>query len=252
MSLAHPLRATSALALVATLLASTAALAAPQSLSGSVTYRERMALPPDAVLTVELRDVSLADAPALLLAETVIDPAGQVPVAYALDYDDDEILPGHRYALHARIIHGDRLLFITATHHGIFDETENPTEILLERVADPAPAEAPTGSWILDEMRGEAPIQDAPASFDIAEDGTVSGTGGCNRMMGRAEIDGSTVLFGQLASTMMACPDAMMAQEQGFFAVLSETRQWQIDAQEGRLRLLDEAGEVIAVLSRSG
>ena len=40
--------------------------------TGSVTYRERIALPPSAVVTVKLLDVSRADAPAELIAEQVI------------------------------------------------------------------------------------------------------------------------------------------------------------------------------------
>ena len=40
--------------------------------TGSVTYRERIALPPTAVVTVRLVDVSRADAPSVLIAEQVI------------------------------------------------------------------------------------------------------------------------------------------------------------------------------------
>ena len=44
------------------------------TVSGTATYRERMALPPDAVLEVKLQDVSLADAPAVELGSARIDP----------------------------------------------------------------------------------------------------------------------------------------------------------------------------------
>ncbi|MEV7522759.1 META domain-containing protein [Streptomyces sp. NPDC091371] len=42
------------------------------------------------------------------------------------------------------------------------------------------------------------------ARFTIA-DGTVSGTLGCNRFSAKATVDGSTVTFGPLTSTRMAC-----------------------------------------------
>jgi putative lipoprotein len=82
--------------------------------TGSVTYRERIALPPSAVITVKLVDVSLADAPAVLIAEQVIATAGrQVPFEFALEYDAARIQPSHTYAVQVRIENGDRLLFIS-------------------------------------------------------------------------------------------------------------------------------------------
>ncbi|TIR78120.1 MAG: hypothetical protein E5X15_13625 [Mesorhizobium sp.] len=41
--------------------------AAEKTIAGEVTYRERIALPPNAVLSVELADISLAGAPATLV-----------------------------------------------------------------------------------------------------------------------------------------------------------------------------------------
>ena len=46
------------------------ALARAKTLRGSVSYVERIALPPDAILEVRLIDVSLADAPATTIAVT--------------------------------------------------------------------------------------------------------------------------------------------------------------------------------------
>jgi putative lipoprotein len=55
--------------------------------TGTVAARVRMALPPGALVTVELRDVSRADAPAPLLARTVLKPRGnQLPLWWRLDY----------------------------------------------------------------------------------------------------------------------------------------------------------------------
>ena len=50
--------------------------------SGVVTYRERIALTPGASLVVELRDVSLADAAAPLIARQTIANPGQVPINF--------------------------------------------------------------------------------------------------------------------------------------------------------------------------
>ena len=92
--------------------------AATGQVTGSVTYRERIALPPTAVVLVKLVDVSRADAPAVLIAEQVIRAEGrQVPFEFALMYDESRILPAHTYAVQVRIEDGGKLLFISDTMH---------------------------------------------------------------------------------------------------------------------------------------
>jgi putative lipoprotein len=90
--------------------------AVTRQVTGSVTYRERIALRPTAVVTVRLEDVSLADAPSVLIAEQVIRTEGrQVPFEFALAYDASRILPSHTYAVQVRIEDGGKLLFISDT-----------------------------------------------------------------------------------------------------------------------------------------
>ena len=87
---------------------------------GTVTYRERIALPPTAVITVKLVDVSRADAPAIVLGEQVIAASGrQVPFAFVIGYDPGLIEASHTYALQARIEDGGKLLFINDEHHAV-------------------------------------------------------------------------------------------------------------------------------------
>jgi putative lipoprotein len=124
-----------------------AAMAEPKTLSGTVTYRERIALPPGAVIEVRLVDVSRADAPSTTIAETSVKSTGQVPVAYRLQYDDAQIRPGRSYALQARITVDDRLWFITG-HHPVFVSGPDNTDIVVQRVSakpDASPATHPTG-----------------------------------------------------------------------------------------------------------
>ena len=73
--------------------------------SGSVTYRERIALTPGASLVVELRDVSLADAAAQsLLHGRPLPIPGQVPIDFKVEYSSDDIDSRHTYAIQVRII----------------------------------------------------------------------------------------------------------------------------------------------------
>jgi putative lipoprotein len=85
--------------------------------TGAITYRERIALPDDAVVIVQIQDVSLMDAPARVMGEEVIHPSGrQAPVSYAVPYDESEIDERHSYSMAARIHDGEgKLLFISDT-----------------------------------------------------------------------------------------------------------------------------------------
>jgi uncharacterized lipoprotein YbaY len=85
------------------------------TLIGTVTYLPRIALTPEAVVQVELRDVSDPETEAALIAKQVIRKPGQVPIAFSLEYDPTAILPGHRYALSARISDRGQLQFVTDT-----------------------------------------------------------------------------------------------------------------------------------------
>ena len=87
-----------------------------------------MPCPPDSVITVELRDVSLADAPARTLSTDVIELNGdQLPVPYELTYESDEIDARHTYTVFAKIESGGSLLYITDTAYPVITNG-NPTE----------------------------------------------------------------------------------------------------------------------------
>ncbi|MBN8842422.1 MAG: YbaY family lipoprotein [Sphingomonadales bacterium] len=91
------------------------------AVTGSIAYRERIALPPTAKVEVRLDDVSLADAPSRTLASQSFDAAGkQVPIAFALTVDRSDLDPRHSYAVAARITDADgKLMFITDTRNSV-------------------------------------------------------------------------------------------------------------------------------------
>jgi putative lipoprotein len=88
------------------------AVPATARVTGSVAYRQRVALAPDARLELQLLDVTRADAPAVVIAERTLEAPGQVPIPFDLAYDAARIDGGHRYALAARITEGGALRFI--------------------------------------------------------------------------------------------------------------------------------------------
>lgn len=232
-------------ALAAALLVLAAPAGATQDvvITGTAAYRERIALPPGAVLEVELRDIARADAPAPLLASTRVEPAGQVPIAFTLRVDPARIDPRARLAVSARLLVEGAVRWRTDAVHAV-PANGAPLELRLVRAAQPGP----TGAWQVREIDGRAVPAAISASITFDDAGRAHGTGGCNRFTGGVEADGPSLRFGPAAQTNMACAEAAMDQEARFHAALAHVRSWRVD--DGRLLLADDAGAVVMRLSR--
>ncbi len=112
--------------------------------TGTVTYRERMAMPPSAMVEVTLEDVSRADVGAPVIARTRIERPGQVPVAFSLEYDPKLISATRRYAVRARIIDGPVVLFSSTSTTLVLTQGQGSTaDLVLTRTKAPLPAPAP-------------------------------------------------------------------------------------------------------------
>ncbi len=85
---------------------------APQVIRGTVTYRERIALPPDASLSILLNDVSAASTDRNMVTK-VITPHQQVPIPFTLPYTLRLINPKHHYAVTAVIRIGGKVRWIS-------------------------------------------------------------------------------------------------------------------------------------------
>jgi putative lipoprotein len=120
--------------------ASKPAGAASLRVSGTVAYRERIALDPAAEIVVQLLDVSRMDAPSVTLAEQRIKANGkQVPFAYELQVDAARIDPRMRYAVSARILRGEQLLFINDTQYPVLTQGSGTTANLVLVRVTPSP-----------------------------------------------------------------------------------------------------------------
>lgn len=82
-----------------------------QAISGTVAYRDRAALPRDAVLNVELREVlSYGNSRPITLTRQSYTAARQ-PIQFELDYDPTQIDARRNYVLHANITSGGRQIY---------------------------------------------------------------------------------------------------------------------------------------------
>ncbi|MCW5878071.1 MAG: YbaY family lipoprotein [Anaerolineales bacterium] len=120
------------------LLLSGCAQAAPAAtIGGQVTYLQRIALPEGAVVTVQLVDISRADAAAVVLGEQVITPQMQVPIPFSIAYDPTVIQDNLTYALQASIRDAQgQLWFTTTTAHLVITRgyPSDAIDLLLEMV----------------------------------------------------------------------------------------------------------------------
>ncbi|RWM31665.1 YbaY family lipoprotein [Mesorhizobium sp.] len=220
--------------------------AAERKLTGEATYRERIALPPDAVLTVELADVSVADAPATIIGQRKIVPAGQVPIKFEISFDPQAILPGRTYALQARISVDDRLLFVTDTRHQVDPLDGKPQTVVMKMAAPAAEPDAAAlfgQSWLVEYIDGIGAIAEPRATFRISEAGKAGGKGPCNTYFATATVAGHSIAIGDIGSTRMACAPDVMAEEQALFDALSKAASYRIDA--GKLTIADKDGRDI-------
>ncbi|MGH6762758.1 MAG: YbaY family lipoprotein [Phyllobacterium sp.] len=232
----------------------TKSVAAEKTIKGHIVYRERIALPPEATLNVQLADVSLADAAATVITETSIQPAGQSPIEFSLTFDPEKIVPGHSYAIQARIATGDTLWFVTDEQHQITPlDVTDPLSIRVTSIRQSASEIRQLGiadaKWLAEDINGGGVIDYAQTTLSIASDGEVQGSGGCNPYFSTATIKQNEISFTPVSTTYVQCPPALMDQERKFYEMLSHAKSYRIEG--SKLYLIDTAGNEISRLALS-
>ena len=236
-----------------------------QSIQGTATYRERMTLPPTAVLEATLEDVARADAPSTVVARARLPSPGNPPIAFTIPYNQASIIPDRPYVVRVRILLDNTLLFTSDVATPVITRG-SPTKVsvMLRRIgadqtsptnpASPSPSTPSsnrpleTTYWKAIELGGK-PISAQNASREahlvFQTGGRVSGSDGCNRISGSYELKGDGIVLGQMAGTQMACADTAEVERQ-FHTALNRARRWRIVGD--RLELIDAAGSRAAAL----
>lgn len=104
-----------------------------------------------------------------------------------------------------------------------------------------------TKEWSITEVGSSAVLGSTAPTIAFLDDNAVAGSGSCNRFRGGFKLTGETLTIEQLATTMMACPDQVMQQEQAIIRQIEATRSFDIRA-DGALILKDaKGGTLVAV-----
>ncbi len=215
-------------------------VAGASTLTGIISYRERVALPPDAIAEISLIDATIQDVAATVVARTTVKSEGrQVPLPFALRYDPGRIDRKHLYTVRAVIRSGGAPLWTTDIARAVITQG-NPTDvaIMLTRV-DPD-AGTLTGratsqgglagsSWVLEELNGDRPIADVRVTLDFSAPGRATGNGSCNRYFATVDIAGESIRFGAVGATRMACATTISLQEVKYFGALESASRFEVE-----------------------
>lgn len=109
--------------------------------TGTVSYRERIALAPGSLVIVTLEDTSKADAKATVLGEARITiERNQVPIAFAIEVEPGRIDPRYTYAVRARILDPQGALRWTSTQAYLVMTGGHPSsaDVQVEAIRSPA------------------------------------------------------------------------------------------------------------------
>ena len=76
--------------------------------------------------------------------------------------------------------------------------------------------------WQVHALGANAVLESAKPTLEFSAVDKVSGTGSCNRFNGVVTVSGKSITFGPMATTRMACADAVNRQEATYFKALTE------------------------------
>jgi putative lipoprotein len=245
--------------------------ATTEQISGRVLYRERMLLPPGAVLKVSLEDVSKMDVASTVIATTYVVADGTPPYPFIVEYPALAIDNRNQYNLRATIRLNEKLLFTSTRQLDPFRDTQTPIEITLSKIAaekltphagDHHPdtglavvsvnplAELTNTYWKLltvnEKSVSMAEQQPREAFLQLVDrEFTLKGFAGCNNFFGSYTLKGNSLSFEPLAVTEKACLYGMES-ESNFMQALEGTRFYSIH--EHALTLLNKDKRPIARL----
>ena len=237
------------------------------SVTGQVTYRERSALPPDAVVRVRLEAAGEPERPPRRLSEVEVPAEGkQVPIPFTLSYDAAKILPNKRYQVRAWIRSGDQVLFASRASYPVITRgAPAKVEIVVEpagsgarrpqRTHSPGGLDLSASTWKVAAIGDTAAVaatgsSAAEISFDRLQN-RIAGSTGCNRFFGTYDAgEGSALKLSPSGMTLMACSGDTASQETAFLDALRATASYRISGRT--LELLDGGGRVLARFASAG
>lgn len=212
-----------------------AALANFEHIEGTVAYREKIALPKEAVLTIALDEFKGSEH-TNWMEQTIRLNGRQVPVSFRLPYDAEQVSKESEYGLQFEIRSGSEILFQSESAAIVINNgVRKVNATLVKSIA--MKAEIEDVNWELLAINGRM-LEGAnkrPTIIFNKEKGGIGGTTGVNTYGGDYKLKGSEIQIDFGFQTLMAGSEEQMALEAEFRDTLGKVTRATI--KEGELVL---------------
>ncbi|REJ89702.1 MAG: hypothetical protein DWQ34_01185 [Planctomycetota bacterium] len=111
-----------------------------EKVSGTISYRNRIFLPQNAVALIELRE-HRTTGPGIVLGDQRVEEIRQIPIPYEIEYDPLDINPRRTYVVHATISANGRTLYTTTDQYAVITNNRGQTAAVTVVQAPQNPAQ---------------------------------------------------------------------------------------------------------------
>ena len=169
-------------------------------------------------------------------------PMRERETAFALRYDEHRIVKDHPYVLKAVVRSGGQTLYVSDADTRVITRGhfKNASLVLRPVIATPTISVAPSAtasatglagsSWRLESLAGAPAVSGVEVTLEFLEGDRVSGNASCNRFSGTVKVSGSSIAFGPLAATRMAClSETASTQETAYLKALNDAERFVLE-----------------------
>ena len=228
-----------------------------ERITGALSYRERIAPPPEAQVEIVVSDITLGRNQEFILSRTM-NTIGQAspPIPFSIDVSKLNLSDGPLYGLRAFIREPDGTILFRTSEPFLLDLRSDTVDIGDIRVSmtspdDPGLAGIPDlqdGEWRVTQISGDVVAQISAPTMTFTADGRLYGSTSCNRFSSSYGLDGNSLEVGNVAATKRACEAGLMQQERRFLDALSLIENASLEA-GGFLVLSGNGQRLVAVLN---
>jgi putative lipoprotein len=233
------------------------------TVGGYVAYRQRITMPPEAVLSVRIDEIAQPDAPPVLVSE-VRSPIGtrKTPIPFSMKIVSTSINPRSSYVLSGSItVNGELRLATTRSYPVLSPDAPSLINMLLDK-AQPKTPQAITNMsafeaktplfgtlWKLVELYGsdskKFPNQKKDVTMTLTSDGSrFSGFGGCNSLSGSYSHQSASLRFTLTSTPDKTCDESIMDHERQVVKMLEVTTNYRIEVRQ--LTLIGGDDQIVA------
>ena len=201
-----------------------------ETINGTLSYRERIALSPGAQIEIVVSDITLGRDQELILSRE-LNTIGRAspPIPFSIDVSKLNLSDGPLYGLRAFIRERDgTILFRTSEPFllNLRSDAVDIGDIMLSMTSpdDPGVTGIPgvqDGEWRVTQIGGDVVPETSAPTMTFAADGRFYGSTSCNRFNSSYSLDGNTLEVGNLAATKRACDPGLMQQERRFLDAIT-------------------------------